>query len=170
MYQVVVLPPDEVQELVESFRRLHDPGFHRSAVFLPVFGPFEPAGDEPLARFDGLHGAPFTVNLGPPEARGSALVLPVREGAASLVALRESIRQELAPSAPEPVTESPAVRVGLFTSEPEMEMARRAFASLAPPAPFRIDGLHLAFEDERGLWHTLRERRLVSARRRAAGG
>jgi hypothetical protein len=160
--QVVVLPPPATTAAVEEFRRLHDPSFHRLPAHVPLLPPFEAEREDLLARFDSLRGcAPFEAALGPPQACGAALVLPLTAGAAELAALRQSLAQELLGPLGAAPEGAPAMRVGLFGSDAERELARRALASLPAPAAFTVEEATLLLEDVRGLWHPIRARRLV---------
>jgi hypothetical protein len=161
VFQVVVLPPAETMREVEEFRRLHDPAFHRVAAHLPLVAPFEPLDADLVARFDALRGAAaFDVTWGPAAVAGRALVLPVSDGEAQVDLLRAALTAELAPPLADTPRLAPALRLGLFGGDAEIELARRAFSTLPPPPGFRVRELSLLVEDERGLWHAVRERRL----------
>jgi hypothetical protein len=164
LYQLVVLPPPGAVRDVEEFRRLHDPSFHRVAAHLPLVPPFATADRRLIERFDGLRLAPsFDVVLGRAAPIGRALALPVVAGAQAFDALRRAAAAELLPSFPEPVFGVPAMYVGAFGGDAEMELARRAFSTLPPPPPFAVDAVTLLLEDVRGLWHPVRARRLPSS-------
>jgi len=160
VYQVALLPPDHVRDALDAFRRIHDPAFHKAPVLLPVLPPFEP-GEGLSDRFDAFTGAArFTVSLGPARAEGRALVLPVEDGVLQLVALRLAVAAAvLGPHDPCPDTSS-ALRIGLFSTDAELELARRALGTYPMPEPFEVELVSLLREDERGLWHEVRKRRI----------
>ena len=161
VYQVVVFPPDDVQTPVEAFRRLHAPAFHRLSAHLPLLPPFEAPDAGLLERFDAFasQGA-FEVSLGPAEARGRALVLPVSDGALRIEALRKDLAAALLPPLEPEEGESPAVRLGLFASESELELARRTAQAVRELPSVRVNAVTLLLQDERGIWHEVRTRRL----------
>jgi len=160
VFQVVVLPPAEAMRDVEEFRRLHDPAFHRVTAHLPLLPPFDATDAALLERFDAFRGgAGFDVELGPPTAVGRALCLPAARGDAELRALQSALAAALLPSPAEPPRAAPTLRVGLFGGDAELELARRALATLPPPA-FAVSEVALLLEDVRGLWHEVRTSKL----------
>lgn len=162
MYQVVVLPPPDALGQVEHFRRLHDPGFHRSAAHIVLLPPFEALRADFLERIVELRlGPPLIVRLGPPIVEGHALQLPVTHAGPELEAFRDTIADALL----DPAADRPRVplglRVGLISSEAELELARRTLAAESPLPPFEVTSLALLLEDERGMWHVVRELQLA---------
>ncbi len=164
MYQVVVLPPPGSLGAVERFRKRHDPAFHRVGAHLPVLPAFEARGDGVVREFAGLRGgAPFGIAYGSPAVRGRMLCLPITDGATALRGLRDALAAVfLDPLHSMPEAE-PHLRVGLFASEPELELTRRALVNSQPPEPFEAQELVLLMEDARGLWHEIGRRRFVVA-------
>jgi len=163
VYQVVVFPPPDALGALDQFRRLHDPAFHRGPAYLPLTPPFDPTDGALLARFDTFHGPRrFEVTLGPAEARGNALVLPPRRGGAQLGRLAGALADDLLREGQEAQPTNPALRIGFFGSEAELELARRALGTTPATEPFRVREVALLMEDERGLWHAVRTRRLPS--------
>lgn len=163
VHEVAVLIPPAALGDLDSFRRLHDPAFHRGAARVPVLPSFETPRADLLVRFDALDlydVAPFLVGFGAPAADGRALELPVSDGCEALQKLRRLLARGLLGPLADADGAPPAVRIGLFSSDAERELARRAFSTGRAPAPFRASSLALLFEDERGLWHTVRERAL----------
>ncbi len=162
MFQVVVLPPPDAVLVIEEFRRLHDPAFHRIGPHLPLLPPFEPGNATLLERFDGFRGgAGFDVEFGPPTAAGRALCLPAERGQAELRALRTVLAAALLP----PLTEAPdgpiVLRAGLFGSDAELELARRAMTVTGGVPAWSVREITLLLEDERGIWHAVRRKRLA---------
>ena len=158
MYQVVVLPPPDALGQVEHFRRLHDPGFHRSAAHIALLPPFEALRGDFLERIVELRlGPPLIVRLGPPIVDGNALRLPVTHGGAELEAFRDTVADALLDPAADRARSALALRVGLISSEAELELARRTLAAEAPLPPFEVTALALLLEDVRGIWHVVRE-------------
>jgi hypothetical protein len=161
--QVVVMPPAETMREVEEFRRLHDPAFHRVAAHVPVLAPFDSDDAGLIVRFD-QHPAPpaFDVTFAPAAAAGRALVVPVSDGAAPLDELRRRLAAALLPPLAESSPAAPSLRIGLFGGDAEIELARRAFGTRSGPRGFRVTEVTLLLEDERGLWHEVRRKRLPS--------
>jgi hypothetical protein len=160
VFQVVVVPPGEVAAALEPFRRLHDPAFHRHPPHLPLTAPFDAADGDALARrFAEFRAPSVLVAFGEPRAEGAALVLPALDEAGRIAALADALRDAVLPLAarvacgPPP----PALRIGLFGSDAERELARRAFAATVPSVPaFVAAEIALLLEDVRGLWHEIR--------------
>ncbi len=160
MFQAVVFPPAQFLHDVEEFRRRHDPAFHRVAAHLPLVAPFDAADEGLVARLDAFRAAPFEVSFGPPAAHGEALLLPVVGGAAEFDALQRALALFLRGDVPDPPPLA-ALRAGLFGTTAELELARRALATLPPTPPFVVREVTLLMEDVRGLWHEVRRRRLA---------
>lgn len=157
-----MLPPAETTRGVEEFRRLHDPAFHRIGAHLPLVPPFDAKEDAVAARFDALELRPaFDVAFGAPVAHGHALALPVTSGDAALRALSGDLAAALLPPLAEPPGGTASLRVGLFGGDAELELARRALATQAPPGTFTVTEVVLLLEDVRGLWHDVRRRKLA---------
>lgn len=161
MFQVVVLPPPDAVLVIEEFRRLHDPAFHRIGPHLPLLPPFEAHDRTLVERFDGFRGpGAFDVEIGPPTALGRALCLPAGRGQAELRALRAELAAALLP----PLAEAPdgpvVLRAGLFGSEAELELARRAMTVAGAIPPWSVREVTLVLEDERGIWHAVRGKRI----------
>jgi hypothetical protein len=162
VFQVVVLPPAESTRDVEEFRRLHDPAFHRIGAHLVLVPPFDATSETLIARFDAMELRPaFDVAFGPPVANGHALSLAVTHGEAALRALQGDVAAAILPPHIERPNGAVALRVGLLGGDAELELARRALATLAPPAAFTVREVVLLLEDVRGLWHDVRRRRLA---------
>jgi len=162
VFQVVVLPPAESTRDVEEFRRLHDPAFHRIGAHMALVPPFDATEEALFARFDAMDLRPaFDVAFGPPVAHGHALALSVLSGEAALRALQGDVAAIVLPPHVERPNASSALRVGLFGSDAELELARRALATLPPPDAFTVREVVLLLEDVRGLWHDVRRRRLA---------
>jgi 2'-5' RNA ligase superfamily protein len=158
--QVVVLPPEDAMRGIEEFRRLHDPAFHRVAAHLSLVPPFHSDDRGLVSRLERVPLPPsFDVLLGPPSPIGRALALPVVSGEAPLDALRRATAAALFPREELPPA-LPGLRVGFFGSRAEMELARRAILTVAPPPPFPVSCVSLLVEDQRGLWHEVVTRRL----------
>lgn len=160
MLQVVVVPPEDVISALEPFRRLHDPAFHRHAPHLSLGAPFDAGdGDLLVRRFLAFRAPSVLVTFDAPAADGSALVLPVKDEAGRFAELTAAVRDGVLPpsarvAAPGP---APSLRIGLFASESERELARRAFGATVPRVPgFVAKSLTLLLEDVRGLWHEVR--------------
>jgi hypothetical protein len=161
VYQVVVLPPPGVLGPVEQFRRMHDPAFHRGPAALPLTAPFEAEDAGLLERFDRFVGPRrFDVALGPAQANGRALVLAPSRGGRELDALRRTLTEALFGGDGVEGAAHPTLRVGFFSSEAELELARRSLAISGEVTPFAVTEVTLQMEDERGLWHPVRVRRL----------
>ena len=161
MYQVVILPPAGLIEQVEQFRRLHDPAFHRLPAHVPLLPPFEPVRRDFLSAFDGFRAERFAIGFGEAVTGDHVLGLSVVRGAESLVALRRALVDALQdPGAPLPAG-PPSLRIGLFTSDAEQELARRAVGTVEPPPDVEVRALTLLIEDVRGIWHPARERVLT---------
>jgi hypothetical protein len=161
VFQVVVLPPAESTRDVEEFRRLHDPAFHRIGAHLVLVPPFDATEEAVVVRFDAMELRPaFDVAFGPPVANGHALALAVTGGAAALAALRGDVATALLPPHVERPDGAIALRAGLLGGDAELELARRALATLPPPEAFTVREVVLLLEDVRGLWHDVRRRRL----------
>ena len=161
MFQVVVLPPPDLAAAIEEFRRLHDPAFHRVGAHVPVLPPFD-SDDPALAdRFDATaaRGA-FDVELAAATAAGQSLGLPVVRGRDELAALRAAFAAALLPALTELPGAPPSLRVGLFGTAAEMELARRTLEGRVAVASWRVEDVVLLVEDVRGLWHPLRRKRL----------
>ena len=157
-----MLPPAESTRDVEEFRRLHDPAFHRIGAHLVLLPPFDATNDSLVGRFDAMELRPaFDVAFGPPVATGHALALAVTVGGAALHALQGDLAAALLPPLVERPNAAAALRVGLFGSDAELELARRALATLPPPDTFTVRDVVLLLEDVRGLWHDVRHRRLA---------
>jgi hypothetical protein len=159
VHEVAVLIPTDALGDVDSFRRLHDPAFHRGAARVQVLTSFETRRADLLLRFDALDLspiAPFRTAFGAPVAAGAALELPVTDGREAILRLGTIAAAGLLVTAAERA--APAVRIGLFSLDAERELARRAFLTSRAPRPFRAASIALLFEDERGLWHAVRER------------
>jgi len=155
-----VLPPADVMREIEELRRLHDPAFHRVAAHVSLLPPFEAADVALLERFDSFHEpGGFDVELGATSASGRALALCATRGDAELRALQSALAAALLPPLVEPPGLAPALRVGLFGGDAEMELARRAMATLEAPA-FAVTEVALLLEDVRGLWHPVRTSKL----------
>lgn len=168
MYMVAVLPPPEVVAPLEDYRRRHDPAFHRIAAHLRLVGPFEQPDPRALDAFDTIEaGPPLDVVLGPAENHGEALVLPVLTGGEALEAVRAQLAAVLHTRTDDP-RRRPALLVGRFGIDAERELVARAMAAAPPLAGFRVDELTLLFQDERGLWHPVRRRRLRASGQSAA--
>ncbi len=161
MYQVVVLPPPEPLREIEEMRRLHDPAFHRVPAHVSVLPPFEPWDAHMVERFDELRCGPaFRARFGPPQPVGRALCLPLVEGADGASSLQQAVAAALlGPVAPPPAS-APSLRVGVFVSDAELELARRSLATLPAPPAFTVGAVTLLYEDVRGLWHEVRRRAL----------
>ncbi len=163
-----MLPPAESLTHVEELRRLHDPAFHRIAAHVALLPPFDAADPSLPARFDAFDGGPtFDASFGEPLVQGDALCLPLARGDGELRALRDRLADALlGPAdallgpADEPPRASPSLRVGLFGSAAEAELARRALSTLPRPAPWTVVDVVLVLEDVRGLWHEVRRRAL----------
>lgn len=161
MHAVAVLPPVESLGDVESFRRLHDPSFHRAPAHVLLVPPFDGSDPAVPGRFDHVDaGAPFDVAFGAPEVRGHEVVLPVTTGRARLEQLRAALFHALSGPLAASAHTAPALRLGLLATDAERELARRAFVNSRAPAPFRVEAVTLLLEDERGMWHAVRRRRL----------
>lgn len=158
MYQVVVLPPPDALGQVEHFRRLHDPGFHRVSAHIALLPPFEALRGDFLDRVVDLRlGPPLIVRLGAPAVEGHALRLPVTHGGPELAVMRDAVADALLDAAADRSRAPLALRVGLISSEPELELARRTLAAESPLPPFEVTSLALLLEDVRGIWHAVRE-------------
>ena len=156
MFQVVVLPPPGSMGPVEELRRLHDPAFHRVAAHIALLPAFEAATAALNERFDAIAFEPFDASLGPPAAAGSALCLPIAQGSQEMRRLTSTLATSLLGPLGAPPRTAPSMRVGLFGSDAELELARRALATLAPPPPWTVREIVLLLEDVRGLWHEVR--------------
>lgn len=160
MLQVAVVPPADVVAALEPFRRLHDPAFHRHPPYLALTQAFETSdGDALVRRLDRVRAASFVVTFDAPRAIGQALVLPARDEAGRIAAVLAALRDDVLPTsaklAETPVV--PALRIGLFTSDAERELARRSFEATVPAVPgFVATELTLLLEDARGLRHEMR--------------
>jgi hypothetical protein len=159
--QLVLLPPPDAVRVLEEFRRLHDPAFHRVAAHVPLLPPFD-AGDAVLRRFDAFDADGFDVALGAATVVGEALCLPVVRGRDDVVGLLGALASALLPPLAEVPPRTPALRVGLFGGAAEAELARRALATVELTAAWPVRDVTLLVEDVRGLWHLLRNRRLRS--------
>ena len=157
------MPPPGTLASVEQFRRLHDPAFHRIAAHVGILPPFEPSDANVLDLFDAAALPPrFTAEFGAPAAVGRALVLPLTGGAREGLALQAALARLLLGPADAGPALAPALRIGLFSSDAEMEMARRALTSLESPPGFGVTEVSLLLEDLRGLWHPVRSLRLAN--------
>ncbi len=162
MYQIVAFPDAADAAGIESFRRCHDPSFHEIAAHVALAPPFredDPAG---LVRrflsFDRT--GPLEMMFAPPESRSRALLLPVLDGAGRVSAAVGAIRDSVLPLSARlgRADGSVALRLGLFASDGEAELARRAWlATEGLPTGFRAGALTLLLADERGLWHEVRK-------------
>ena len=160
-----MLPPPDSMPDIEEFRRSHDPAFHRIGAHIVVVPAFEAENTSLLARFDSFGDVDaFEVALGEPAALGRALCLPVIRGEAQLRALEAALCASLLGPLGAPRDAAPAMRAGLFGGDAELELARRVLAAMPPPEPFVVRAISLVLEDVRGLWHTVRERRLAPRR------
>ena len=155
-----MLPPPASTGPVEELRRLHDPAFHRVAAHIPLLPAFEANAATLLQRFEAVRFAAFDASLGPPCAAGSALCLPVEQGSEAMRDLTAALAAALLGPLGEPPRTAPALRVGLFGSDAELELARRALATLPPPPPWTVRDIVLLLEDVRGLWHEVRRVRV----------
>ena len=165
VFQVVVLPPPHWMPNIEAFRRTHDPAFHRIGAHIVVVPAFEAENASLLTRFDAFSDADaFEVALGEPAAQGRALCLPVTRGENDLRALESALCVSLLGPLAAPREAAPAMRAGLFGGDAELELARRVLAAMPPAEPFVVRTITLVLEDVRGLWHTVRERRLAARR------
>jgi len=155
-----VLPPADAMREIEEIRRLHDPAFHRVAAHVTLLPPFDAADAALLERFDAFGGvASFDVALGATSASGRALALGATHGDAELRALQTALAAALLPPLAGSPSLAPALRVGLFGGDAEMELARRALTTLPAPT-FPVTEVALLLEDVRGLWHAVRTSRL----------
>lgn len=161
MFQIVVFPGAEETAAIEPFRQLHDPAFHAipaHVVLAPRFGDGDP--DALIRRFLAFE-TPGTLDLsfGTPVATGRALVIPILDPDGRFGAVIRSLREAVLPTSArlhEP-TDAPGLRLGLFASDAELELARRGWLASSPrPTGFRAAAILLLLEDERGLWHELR--------------
>jgi hypothetical protein len=158
VFQIVVFPGDEASAVVESFRRSRDPAFHEIGAHVVLQPPFHDDDAAALAaRFDAFE-APgsLDVSFGAPLARGRALCLPVLDPDGRVGALVRALGNAVLPLSARvrELTEGPALRLGLFASDHELELARRAWLATTPrPNGFRASELVLLFDDVRGLWH-----------------
>jgi 2'-5' RNA ligase len=174
VFQVVVVPPEDVVAALEPFRRLHDPAFHRHPPHLALTGPFD-AGDAEalLRRFLAFSAPSVLVTFDDPRAEGSALVLPVRDEAGRVAALAAAVQDAVLPVGMrlrgEPFV--PHLRVGVIAGDAEREMARRAFTASVERVPaFVASDATLLVEDVRGLWHEVRRVELAAPGGGAAAG
>lgn len=162
---MVVVPPEEVVAALEPFRRLHDPAFHRHPPHLALSGPFDVAdGDALLRRFTGFVAPSALVTFSDPCSDGQALVLPVRDEAGKVAALAQLTRVHVMPVSARlrDSALAPSLRVGVFSSDAERELARRSFAATVPRVPgFIAADVALLVEDVRGLWHEVRRQPLT---------
>lgn len=151
-----MLPPADSMREIEELRRLHDPAFHRVAAHVTLLPPFDADPAATVERFDAFRGgAAFGVELGAATTSGRALCLAPTRGDAELRALQSALAAALLPPLAEPPGLAPALRVGLFGGDAEMELARRAMATLQAPT-FEVTEAALLLEDVRGLWHPVR--------------
>lgn len=164
MLQVVVVPPEEVVAALEPFRRLHDPAFHRHPPYLALTPLFDAADGEALVRrLERFRGASAVVTFDEPRPLGAALVLPVKDEAGCVATLAAGLRDEVLPTSAKLAdgAAAPALRIGLFASDAERELARRGFGAAVPRVPaFVAREIALLLEDARGLWHEMRRVRL----------
>ncbi len=157
MYTVAVLPPPEALGEVEQFRRLHDPAFHRAPPHVALLPPFEPIRRDFIERFDGISHAAFSMCLGAPVAAEMTLGLGITEGEGHVRRLRAAVVDALLdPPAPRP-SGAPFLRVGVFGTLPELELARRSLSTVDALPAFRVARVTLLLEDVRGLWHAVRD-------------
>jgi len=158
--QIVVVPPPEVVEALEPFRRLHDPSFHRSAPLLALTQPFETLDARGLhRRLDRFRAPSLLVTFDEPRALGAALVLPARDEAGRIAATAAALRERVLPSSASLLDDGmpPSLRIGLFGSDAERELARRSFSATVPRVPaFVATELTLVLDDARGLRHETR--------------
>ncbi len=161
MFQVVVLPPPEALGALEEFRRRHDPAFHRLPAHVLVLGPFDPADERALDRFDTVAAPePFVVELGAPELRDDGLYLPAWRGLDQLETLRADLAEALVGPDADVAATPPSLRVGRFGIAAEAELVARSLSAAGLPRPFTVDTLTLVLEDERAIWHPVRRRHL----------
>ena len=153
-----MLPPPEALGDVEEFRRLHDPAFHRLPAHVPLLPPFEPIRRDFLARFDAFRSPPLTVSFGEAVAGECTLGLTVVQGHDELLAMRDALGHALLDESAPRAAGPPCLRVGLFGSDAELELARRALGTAPELPPLTIRMLTLLLEDVRGIWHPVRER------------
>ncbi len=165
MFQIVVFPGDEETAAIEPFRRLHDPAFHEIGAHVVLAPPFDDAEPDALIRRFLAFEAPGSLDLsfGAPVGRGRALAVPVLDPSGRVGAVARAIRETVLPLSArmQENPDEPAVRLGLFPSDAELELARRAWLATSPrPTGFRAAELVLLLEDERGLWHEVRRLRV----------
>lgn len=160
MLQIVVFPPEDAAAAFEPFRRLHDPAFHQVGAHVPLVPPWDDGDHAAVVRKLGDFESPGTLDLsfGAAEARGRALVLPVLDPAGRIGAFVRALSAQALPTSAlvGERASTPALRLGLFVSDAELELARRAWLSEPRPGGFRAGEFVLLFDDVRGLWHEAR--------------
>lgn len=160
MLQIVVFPPEDAAAAIEPFRRLHDPAFHQVGAHVALVPPWDDGDHAAVVRKLGDFTPPGTldVSFGAPEARGRSLALPVLDPDGRVGAFVRTLAARALPTSAL-VGEravAPALRLGLFVSDAELELARRAWLAEPRPRGFRARELVLLFDDVRGLWHEAR--------------
>lgn len=157
MFQVVLVPPEDVVAALEPFRRLHDPAFHRHPPHLTLAGPFDAADAVALRRrFGDLRAPSVLVTFDDARIDDAALVVPVRDEAGCVAALAAAVRDAVLPVSARVREEAfaPLLRIGILANGAERELARRSFAAAVPRLPpFVATEAALLVEDVRGLWH-----------------
>ncbi len=173
---VVVFPPAEAAAPAESFRRLHDPLFHKIAAHVAVVPAFSwcteaRAVPRILEAIRGSERAPFPLTLrGVGRTKTGVVYLPVVEGQEALAALHEILSWALRP--PPGIERPPFVPVlglGRAAGEAEAEFLQRQVAGHLAPIRFSVEVLTVVLEDARGLWH-VRERLPLEAATVPPGG
>lgn len=165
MFQIVVFPGAEETAAIEPFRQLHDPSFHEIPAHVVLAPRFDDADPEALVRRFLAFEAPGTLDLsfGAPVAIGRALVIPILDPDGRFGAVIRALRDAVLPTSArlhEP-GDAPGLRIGVFPSDAELELARRGWLATSPrPTGFRAAEIVLLLEDERGLWHEVRRLRV----------
>lgn len=166
---VVIFPPPKAVEAAESFRRLHDPLFHKigaHVALVPAFSWCTESRAVPrlLEAVRAAERNPFPISLqGVGRTTGGVVYLPVIEGAGILGALHGTLTAALGP--PPDLDRPPFVPVlgiGRAAGEAEAAFLQRQVAGHLAPIRFPVEELTVVVEDARGLWH-VRERLPLAA-------
>ena len=170
---VVAFPPAEAVAVVEEFRRIHDPLFHKIAAHVTVVPALawrtEEAAVPRLVEAVAASGqGPFPATLsGVGRTRDGVVFVRVEEGASTLASLHGRLLASLSPPAGlDPPVYIPVLGLGRTATPAEAEFLQRQVAGHLAPVRYSVEDLSVVVEDARGLWH-LRERIPLAA---PAGG
>jgi 2'-5' RNA ligase len=155
--QTIVAPvPADLATAIEPYRQKYDPLAHLAPPHILIIDPFQ-FSDPPAKLYHHLNEvgeiyAPikvFLIGWHVDEGKDYQLHLPMTAGLSELVALRQDLLTGLLSSlAGQRPAYQPHVVLGRFSSQAELELAKKALASFEPHFSFRVEHLELWQRDD----------------------